>query len=857
MSTDTLSPRRTGAPTKPKKDGGIQIAPEATKSPPVDRILWDLASKIEGVGGKGWATGEMQENPLVFDNGLRLEHTRPTKLAPIKWHLYDKSKRTRGKGVELWMNDEKIIGADNNLTSTVVSSIDHGGLSGLGDAADHTWAALVDGSRDITGLQDFNSSLRLKESANTLYLTLAQAANATRTITFPDATTTLAGLSVAQTFTAKQDFATSSGIAAQFGTTNTTSDIVVGELAGATSYSAIGLQGALGFGTGAVAQANLYMSSGDTILYINNRLNGNISFRINNVDAMIISGTNRAVTIGTPIYGGSGTNLTFVTSTAGGAGILFATGDTVTYTQRFRIDGATGNIGMAPATKLYLDGVGATGDTYLHEVSADQVELFAGAVKMMTWDEDVTDVVTSHVAFNAESGFQLGGVAVTLTAAQINDAALKGAANTFTAVNTFNAAGGIRILDGGAFYAELGISGAPAGNFTVDFPSSSFVVAGSNIAQTFSAINTFTANPIISGATPTLHFVDTTAAEDDWDIYVDGNRLRFKNVTDGFDRMQIDGGGQVRLMNSAGTFAHVLLADATADRITTFPNEAMTLAGRDVAQTFSAINTFTANPIISGATPTLHFVDTTAAEDDWDIYVDGNRLRFKNVTDGFDRMQIDGGGQVRLMNSAGTFAHVLLADATADRITTFPNEAMTLAGRDVAQTFSAINTFTAASGIRFQDGQASLGGILKLDTITTGDKTFTFPNKTGNVSLKGVSCWTFMASNSTVTETSTAYVAIAICTTSWPGASFQNLREAYFEAVFGESGTDVADVELYNNTAATSIAVLSTEASQVRGRSADIASSLTDDIPSLQVRIRNRVGSSITSIWAARLILVW
>ena len=250
-------------------------------------------------------------------------------------------------------------------------------------------------------------------------------------------------------------------------------------------------------------------------------------------------------------------------------------------------------------------------------------------------------------------------------------------------------------------------------------------------------------------------------------------------------------------------------------------------------------------------------MDTTAAEDDWDIYVDGNRLRFKNVTDGFDRMQIDGGGQVRLMNFAGTFAHVLLADATADRITTFPNEAMTLAGRDVAQTFSAINTFTAASGIRFQDGQASLGGILKLDTITTGDKTFTFPNKTGNVSLKGVSCWTFMASNSTVTETSTAYVAIAICTTSWPGASFQNLREAYFEAVFGESGTDVADVELYNNTAATSIAVLSTEASQVRGRSADIASSLTDDIPSLQVRIRNRVGSSITSIWAARLILVW
>ena len=161
--------------------------------------------------------------------------------------------------------------------------------------------------------------------------------------------------------------------------------------------------------------------------------------------------TTGALTLRGPAYGGAANNFSFVISTAGGAGLIFGTGTPAAYTQRMRMDGASGDIGLAAATKLYLDGVGATGDTYLHEASADQVELFAGAVKMMTWDEDVADLITSHVNFNAAAGFQLAGVAitadaaelnkmdgVTLTTAQINDAALKTAANTFTVANIFS-----------------------------------------------------------------------------------------------------------------------------------------------------------------------------------------------------------------------------------------------------------------------------------------------------------------------------------------------------------------------------------------------------------------------------------
>jgi len=39
--------------------------------------------------------------------------------------------------------------------------IDHGNLAGLGDAADHTWAALVDGTRNITGDQVFEADVQV------------------------------------------------------------------------------------------------------------------------------------------------------------------------------------------------------------------------------------------------------------------------------------------------------------------------------------------------------------------------------------------------------------------------------------------------------------------------------------------------------------------------------------------------------------------------------------------------------------------------------------------------------------------------------------------------------------------------
>jgi len=46
--------------------------------------------------------------------------------------------------------------------ATTLHKHDHGGMDGLGDAADHTWAALVDGTRNITGTQKYNADLQVQ-----------------------------------------------------------------------------------------------------------------------------------------------------------------------------------------------------------------------------------------------------------------------------------------------------------------------------------------------------------------------------------------------------------------------------------------------------------------------------------------------------------------------------------------------------------------------------------------------------------------------------------------------------------------------------------------------------------------------
>lgn len=487
MATPTLAPRKTAPPTKPKKDAGIQIAPELTGDPKIDRVLWDLASKIEGVGGEGWATGKMQENPLVFDSGLRMEQTRPTSLSPLKWHLYDKSNRTRGKGAEIWLNNLRLFNTAGELAAAPLAAIDHGSIAGLGDLADHTWAALVNGSRPITGLQDFDASLRIRAAGAGNYATLARGADVAKTITLPADTSQLPGLELANAFTAAQSVIAPSGIAFTAGTTNTEKDLVIGEIPGATTYVGIGMHGSLALS--GTYQANFFSSQTNSILYINNV--NHIALRINNEDSVLLTSSRHLL-----IYDRN--KLEFGTSE-----------DAVLQWNTFQTPdslmlglGADSN-GLIITTKA---NVGATDFAHVLETNPT---LFLHDASLVTtnftkWSHGLMEAAAGNLSFTAKGGH-------------------------------------VRIRSGtNVNYTSLEQASDVAASAV--FPASAITVAAKELDNAFTAFQTFE------------------------------GRLRFASETTAF---------YVSLTTSC-----------TANRIYTFADESMTIAGRDVSNTFTVDQQF-------------------------------------------------------------------------------------------------------------------------------------------------------------------------------------------------------------------------------------------------------------------------
>ena len=868
MATPPLAPRKTAPPTKPKKPSGVQLAPEATGDKTVDRILWDLASKIEGVGGNGWSTGDMQENPLIFEDGMRLEHIRPTTLSPIKWHLYDKSARTRGKGVEFWMNDIKLFDVAGKLASVPVAAIDHGSISGLGDAADHTWAALVDGSRDITGLQDFNASLRLKESANINYLTLAQAADAARTITFPDTTTTLAGLATAQTFTAINKFETSVGI----GSTSAPSVLLHvvgpdGKMAALPTLDAdtafmVENNGPSYLQLMSPANSSNAVNFGDAddpnigqVLYTHSL--DQMDMMVNNTSQMRIDSSGHVhINTGSRLVFNKGTSNLYL------SGVDSGTNNFIQFNSLAGIAAQIGRIGgqhrfnFSPGVRVYTADNGIIG----FGTGEDAAIRYSNAQTPNSWQFGVSAdsralMIVERADMPESASFNFAHPLQTNPTVFIHSATQSttqwmGMTHDVTDGVISTGAGDVQIAPASGLLKVRATEAAfmlDESDATLDEGKWRFLASGDALAM---------------------------QAIDDDELLV-GTFLDVGRTGKVIDTVTLYTGNAARLvLNSTGSIAvaggAIQIGDQSGNLYQQGTLVTLTALQINDAALKSAANTFTELLTIDySATAAICRLNLLSAASQYNVItfrragVIESEIGLRSTADDFyfwvngaERLVIMSDGALKVATS------IQIGDQSGNLYQQGTLVTLTAAQINDAALKSAANTFTA---LQTFNNTIKIKNALNTNHYTLAQeddavRIATFPAATGTISLRGMSTWTFMASNSVVTESSTSYVAIAICTTAWPGASFHYIKEAYLEVVYGQNDAAVEGnrgyVQLYNNTAGTEITSDSTLTSQKVFRSDDINSSLTGDIASLQVRMKNAGGAS-TQIWVARLILVW
>lgn len=213
----------------------------------------------------------------------------------------------------------------------------------------------------------------------------------------------------------------------------------------------------------------------------------------------------------------------------------------------------------------------------------------------------------------------------------------------------------------------------------------------------------------------------------------------------------------------SGTLA--LTGILTADGFTLGTNENLTI-GSDTF-TFDAItsNDFELSDDlnINDSTPHIGFIDTTASEDDFEIYADGNRLVFTNKTDLQDAFYIDTNNNFIIQRDGMNLYKVGGTDV-----------AITDGGTGASTAQTAINTLTAVSS-------ATNEYILTKDT-TTGNAIFkaaagggaptaaTYITQTTHVDLSAEQALGALATGILKSTTTTGVVSIAAAGTDYQAA---------------------------------------------------------------------------------------
>jgi len=360
-------------------------------------------------------------------------------------------------------------------------------------------------------------------------------------------------------------------------------------------------------------------------------------------------------------------------------------------------------------------------------------------------------------------------------------------AETFTAAQTFTNSD-ILILGSSSGATTISSANASATNYTMTLPANTGTVAELNLAQSWTAAQTFAASGIVlngsSSGTTTISSANSSATS---------YTLTLPATTDTVSVL-----GTNQTLSATETFSGTLNVSGTfqvSGHAMTFPSSAATLAGLGTAETWTAAQTFTnsdvlllgsstgtttiasANSSATNYTLTLPAITDTVATLTATQALTGKTYNGLTVTTSTGTLTI-ANGKTATVNNSLTFAGT---DATT---MTFPATSTTLIGSTSANTWTGTQTF-AASGI-------------VLDGSSTGATTFTSANSgASNFTL------TFPAVTDTVT-TNAATQTLTNKTITTSGAltiSASGANQLNVQTSSGATSTQIAIIANTHNTA--------------------------------------------------------
>jgi hypothetical protein len=278
--------------------------------------------------------------------------------------------------------------------------------------------------------------------------------------------------------------------------------------------------------------------------------------------------------------------------------------------------------------------------------------------------------------------------------ASANGGALSlGQAGTAGTVQLFNATTGS---------ITLGTVTGALGNVTASFPANTGVVSELNLAQTWTAAQTFTNSDwkLLGSSTGATTFTSANASASNFTITVPGatDTLAVLGTVQTWTALQTYDNSDIAMLGSSTGKTTLTSANSGASNFTiTVPAVTDTLAVLGTAQTWTALQTYNASDIAilgsSTGKTTLATANAGASNFTATLPANTGNIAETNLAQTWSAAQAFNNADL-VMNGSSSGTTALEANATAGTtVATFPANTGIVAELNLAQTFSALQTF--------------------------------------------------------------------------------------------------------------------------------------------------------------------